>query len=474
MSASIIEDVQIEKIRPNPANIRDEIDTDGEAMQRLASEVATLGIVSPLLVYPHPQIEGDYMVQEGHRRRLAALRVGLSTVPCIIREAPARGELADLEVMMTTGRNHQPLTALEEARGFQRMLDLGLNESTIGKKFKRPKSEVLAKARLAAAPEPVRNAYGHGLMDLEQAKALQDLEDAGKADVFERVVEKLDAEAGRGWKVNVSREIHAATLEVESERETERLTAMGAKAAPMDVGYSGKFDEADNDLTDQEHIDAGHVFKIQRHGDGEVHWYAPRAQAKAAASEEEKAEKHTLRALAGGLAISFRVRREFLVEQVRSKDGGVDEATDKEMLLELLWPELARLDDELLGDISGIHKPADADLSGYGEGWQKYQDWKAKVKARFATFSWRQLTRAYALREHQDTDKQLRYPKNFDRSVYEWSFRKRWLDRVQAWFGYRLDQSEQDTLEHFKAKGGSYGQLPKGADRNPDEDVEVL
>src|SRR6185312_5393755 len=150
-----LEELQIEMIRVNPANIRSDIDTNTDKMQRLSNEIKTMGLVEPLRVYPHPEIEGDYLLQDGHRRRLAAIAAGLSTVPCLIVDAPKRGTLEDIEVMMTTGRNHEILTVLEEARGFQAMLDLGLSESTIEKKYKKPKSEIATKAKIDKAPEGV-------------------------------------------------------------------------------------------------------------------------------------------------------------------------------------------------------------------------------------------------------------------------------------------------------------------------------
>ena len=115
---TMFEEIQIEKVRANPANIREDL---GD-MERLAAEVKTVGIRSPLVVYPHPDIEGDFMIQEGHRRRQAALAAGLSELPCIIVEAPKR-PAEDVEVMLSTGRNHKPLTRLEEARGESRFLE---------------------------------------------------------------------------------------------------------------------------------------------------------------------------------------------------------------------------------------------------------------------------------------------------------------------------------------------------------------
>lgn len=53
------------------------------AMDELVESVRTHGILSPLLA--RPKVEG-YELVSGHRRRLAAQKLGLSTVPVLVRE----------------------------------------------------------------------------------------------------------------------------------------------------------------------------------------------------------------------------------------------------------------------------------------------------------------------------------------------------------------------------------------------------
>ncbi|WP_309080307.1 ParB/RepB/Spo0J family partition protein [Zhihengliuella sp.] len=447
-----LEEIEIEKIRPNPANVRMDAEND-PTLERLADEIGTMGVVTPILVYPHPDIDGDYMVQEGHRRRLAALRAGLSTMPCLVLDAPARGELADLEVMMTTGRNHKPLNVLEEAHGFQRMLDLGLSESTIGKKFKKPKSEILTKARLTKAPEPIQDAYSFGRLDLLDVKKLQDLEDQGATGIVDRVVEEIARNEKMKYRTNVAHKIADAERRQRGETNQQRLDEAGAKQAPNDASYNGKFARATDLDSDAEHISAGHLYMIDF--DGETTWWAPLKKA-VEVSEEEKAEKQRIRALNGGLGISFRVREQFLVDQVRKKDGGVSEKQDTALLLDALWSDIRRLDDHLLGDVVGI-MPPDGDM------WtEAYTDWTERCRKKLAAFTWRQLARLAAVAKHRDLDKKLRTTGGFDRvgrSEYGsnegvWRHRADWYRLLQDGFGYRLDQSEQDALAWAIDKAG--------------------
>lgn len=465
--AARFEEVAIEQVRPNKANIREDL---GD-LERLTEEVRTLGVISPLLVYPHPDLEGDYLVKDGHRRRQAAVNAGKSTLPCVIVEAPVRGELDDVEAMLTTGRNHRTLSALEEAKGFQRLLDLGLNESTIGKKFKKPKSEIVAKARVKRSAEAVQQAYGIGRLGLEDVKKLQELEDAGQTGLYDRVVETI-GNGDKRYTLDLERTIARAEQEQAQAEVRDLMTALGAPQAPDDVTYSNKWEQVravdGEELNDEEHVAAGHYWTNNSYSP-EPKWFAPLAVAKPDVSDAEKEEKKQLRALNAELSVSYRVRRQFIANQIISKDGA-GEAADKEMLFNLLINEILRLDDETLGDISGIHRPANA------VDYREEQEWKERVRAALLKLSWRQLARSATYYQNMDTDRQLRFAKNFDRTVYEWTNRQSWLNKAQSQFGYRLDAAEQDTLTFFQAKGGSYSsrEMTEGLNRRIEEDVTVI
>lgn len=467
------DEVDITRVRPNPANIREGL---GD-LTRLTAEVKTMGVQQPLKVYPHPTLAGDFMIQDGHRRRQAAVNAGKTALPVLIVDPPARGELDDVETMLTTGRNHQALTRLEEARGFQRLLDLGLNESTIGKKFKKPKSEIITKARVAASTESVQSLYGRGRFDLEDVKRLQDLEDAGQSGVFEEVLGKLEEAVGANRGVNLENLIARATDDQVLAAVREELTAMGGVEAPEEAYYSNQYERVyfsgnpdDGSDTVEAHVAAGHLFYVT-YSEPAPKWYIKLAVEKPSLSDLEKAEKQAQRKLSAGLSAAFQVRRRFIAEQIRTKDGGTSEAADKDMLFKALWYEISKLDAVTLGDMVGFHRPDDCeDYSAEGRAWME------KVKTAVSKMSWRQIARAAAYSARQDTDKQLRFPKNFDRTSYDWTNRRRWLHEAQANFGYQLDPAELETLQHFADKGGSYhtSDIPEGENRNPEEDVVIL
>lgn len=462
--SAVYEVVEIARVRANPENIRDDM---GD-LERLSKEIKTMGVRSPLVVYPHPELEGDFMIRDGHRRRQAAINAGLVKVPVVIEEASARGALEDIETMLTTGVSAKRITEMERAKGFQRMLDLGLNESTIGKRFTRPKSEVVTLGRLTKAPEKVQAAFSKGRIDLLQLKKLTDLQAAGQTDVMEKAIDNREFNTNSGYKIDVERVIAQAETAAQAETTTQRLLDLGAKQITQEQSYNLSNVPDEPAMTEEEHVAAEHVFYQSPYRD-EPDWYLKTSKPKDAVSEDEKAERAQVRELSAGLGTAFKLRRQFMVRTIQDTGAGVSLEADMELLLDCLIYTIMKLDDDVLGMITGIDPPADG--QSYSEG----EKWKARVRASFSKMSWKQIARAAAWAENQDTDKRLRRAAAFERTQYNWSSHKIWLDRAQRLFGYRLDEAETSAVEFYKAKGGTYrGITTEGENRDVEEDLVIL
>ena len=75
---SMIEDIQISKLRIHPKNVRKTYTNIDE----LADSIKTQGILQNLTVVKNPEEEGTYWVVIGNRRLTAAIKAGLKTAPC--------------------------------------------------------------------------------------------------------------------------------------------------------------------------------------------------------------------------------------------------------------------------------------------------------------------------------------------------------------------------------------------------------
>lgn len=466
--ATTFEEIQTEKVRPNKANIRQDM---GD-METLSAEVKSFGIRSPLVVYPHPEISGDYLVQDGHRRLQAARTTGMLFIPCIVIDAPKRGVREDIEVMLTTGRGAKVLNPLEVSAGFEQLVADGMDETTIGKKYKIPKSEVLARAKIMEAPTNLRDKFALGSIDLVTMKRIQDLENTVASDVFDAVVaESVDALDHRR-NLNVERIIVESEIKVARIETTNRLDAIGAVKGNRDVSFSGKHDRVTDKMTDAEHVAAGHVWAMA-YNSADPAWYAKRVTAKAALTAEEKAEKQLRQSMDATLAIQARVRRKFLADQVQAKDGGAGASADFDLLFGVLFDSIRNADDELLADLSGIALPAEDSQ----EDPAKMNAWTARVEKKFRSFTWQQLSRAAAIVAAELNEIDLAKSKGFQRDRYEWRSNREWLTTLQEKFGYSLDQSERNAVLWGEVEGGSHynsGPITEGENRNLEMDLVIV
>lgn len=124
------------KLKPHPDNPRKDL---GD-LTELADSIAEHGIMQNLTVVP----AGDhYWILIGHRRFAASEGI-LDELPCVIAE-----NLTDREqvgIMLVENMQRSDLTYIEQAHGFQMMLDLGDTVQTIAEKT--GFSEKTIKARL--------------------------------------------------------------------------------------------------------------------------------------------------------------------------------------------------------------------------------------------------------------------------------------------------------------------------------------
>lgn len=473
--ATRFEEIQIGMVHANAANIREDM---GD-MESLTAEVKTFGILNPLRVYPHPSLEGDFLVQDGHRRLEAAQVNGALFVPCVVVDAPQRGLRADIEVMLSTGQATKVLNPLEVSYGFEQLVADGLDVTTIGKKYKVSRTDVKARARISSAPEKLKEGFAAGKLSLVDMKRIQDLEDAGVPEVFDAVVAQVSTDAGNRWGVNVENIIATKEAHHETAMLRAALVDQGAtEAADYNVRHDGKHD----DVTDESlvmsvagHIEAKHAFFISS---GEVRWYAKRVKAKPEPTAEELEEAQLRRSLEAGLSIQARVRGKYLVEVVHAKENPAGKDADAELLFWAVWRTVQHAADDLLAALSGIAEPETPDeVEDIVKAAAVREAWKARVEKAFRKMSWQQLSRIAVIVQCAERDKSLSRLSGFDREKGSWALHREWYGILQEQFGYRLDKTERNAVLWAQLQGGvsNYWAKPtEGENRNLDEDLIVI
>ncbi|HWF33165.1 MAG TPA: ParB/RepB/Spo0J family partition protein [Solirubrobacteraceae bacterium] len=85
--ATKLKDIAPEKIKSNPENPRMHFRDTG--LNRLADSIEESGgVLVPVYVYPDPDESGVYRLVDGERRWRMALRLGLDTIPALVRDGP--------------------------------------------------------------------------------------------------------------------------------------------------------------------------------------------------------------------------------------------------------------------------------------------------------------------------------------------------------------------------------------------------
>ncbi|MPZ13279.1 MAG: ParB/RepB/Spo0J family partition protein [Chloroflexi bacterium] len=172
-----VQEVEIERIVPNPAQPRQFIDP--EALEELAASVRKHGILQPVIV---ARSGAGYALIAGERRWRAAQLAGLPAVPAIVRETSPR---AALEIALVENLQRADLTPLEEAAAYRDLTEAhGLTQEQVALQVGRSRVAVTNRLRLLSLPERARSLLADGSVTEGHARALLGCPDPTMVDVL--------------------------------------------------------------------------------------------------------------------------------------------------------------------------------------------------------------------------------------------------------------------------------------------------
>ena len=169
--------IKRENLQPHPDNPRKDL---GD-LTELRESIRENGIMQNLTVVPCGDglvDSGDYMILIGHRRFAASEGI-LDELPCVIANKLSKKE--QVGIMLEENMQRADLTYLEQAHGFQMMLDLGDTVESISKKT--GFSAKTIKHRLAICeldPEAIEEASNYFEPTISDYIALEKVKDIDK------------------------------------------------------------------------------------------------------------------------------------------------------------------------------------------------------------------------------------------------------------------------------------------------------
>jgi ParB family chromosome partitioning protein len=126
---------------------------DENNLQDLANSIKERGIIQPIIVRKSTDHNSKYEIIAGERRWLAAQKAGLHEVPVVITDV---SDLKSLEFAIVENVQRHDLNAIEEARGYQRLIEeFSYDQEKVAQFIGKSRSHVANVIRLLNLPEEV-------------------------------------------------------------------------------------------------------------------------------------------------------------------------------------------------------------------------------------------------------------------------------------------------------------------------------
>ena len=158
---------------------------DEDSLIDLEKSIKERGIIQPIIVRKSDE-NSKFEIIAGERRWLAAQKAGLHEVPVVVTEAD---DLKSLEFAIVENVQRNDLNPLEEAQGYQRLInDFSYDQEKVSKFIGKSRSYITNCLRILTLPSDVLNLIENKKLSAGHAKILVGLENASF--VAKKIIEK--------------------------------------------------------------------------------------------------------------------------------------------------------------------------------------------------------------------------------------------------------------------------------------------
>ena len=159
---------------------------DKGSLEELTNSIKQQGVIQPIVVRPDKSSEGKYEIVAGERRWLASQNAGLHEVPVIVLDID---DVKSLEFAIVENVQRQDLNPIEEARGYQRLIDdFSYNQEKLSQFIGKSRSYIANSLRLLSLPEEVLSMVEQGNLSAGHARSLIGLNNS--ADIAKKIIQK--------------------------------------------------------------------------------------------------------------------------------------------------------------------------------------------------------------------------------------------------------------------------------------------
>jgi ParB family transcriptional regulator, chromosome partitioning protein len=178
-SQDVVREIPLTEITPNPFQPRKMF--DGAALDELKASIAEYGVLVPVIVR---QRGNAYELIAGERRWRASAALQRPSIPAIVRSSDDR---QTLEFAIVENLQREDLNALEEAAGFQYLIDEhGLTQEEVARRLGKSRPAIANTLRLLALPDSIKAMLAEARLSAGHARALLSAPESARGPLAER------------------------------------------------------------------------------------------------------------------------------------------------------------------------------------------------------------------------------------------------------------------------------------------------
>jgi len=173
VSKNEIIDIQIDKIKPNPFQPRE--DFDSQSIEELSRSIKEKGVIQPLLV----RRRGDaYELIAGERRLRACKLLRINEIPIIVRDAKDRDSL---ELALIENIQREGLNPIEEAHAYQHLIDkFSVTQDKISDVLGKSRASISNTLRLLKLPHEIQQEIKKKRLSFAHGRALLEIDNTNQ------------------------------------------------------------------------------------------------------------------------------------------------------------------------------------------------------------------------------------------------------------------------------------------------------
>jgi len=157
-----------------------------ENLEELTNSIKERGVIQPIIVRKDKSLVGKFEIIAGERRWLASQNAGLHEIPVVILDVD---DEKSLEFAIVENVQRQDLNAIEEAQGYQKLIDeFSYDQEKLAKFIGKSRSYIANSLRLLSLPKEVILYVENEKISAGHARSLVGLPNA--LQIAKKIVEK--------------------------------------------------------------------------------------------------------------------------------------------------------------------------------------------------------------------------------------------------------------------------------------------